>query len=180
MKIAVDKATNAAKRLGAGEDVDPDERKRLKLTVALAKEAVEFSQTALDEAVAKDRAAAVEVRKAQWHTALRAARRLRRCEGECDIEFATAASAFMEKLEAARAATEARLSADEEAEGIRCELAGIDPAARIYRHPHELETRRFMSALDPAYILSTHIEWPAGVQVDFRTIGERNIALAAD
>jgi hypothetical protein len=177
LQIAVDKATAAAKRVGAGEDVDPKESARLKLTVALARETVEFSRTALDEAERLAAAAFVKKEVAQLAVLDQRALRLHRPAGEDLIDVQAKAESFKGAVEKARASEAARLHAKGEAEYLRLRLAGIDPATRPFDFPHTVETRRFLAALPAEWMFEIHVSYPVG-DVRLDELGRRYIATA--
>ena len=179
VKAMQDKAAALAKRIGAGEEVDPAEVAGATLKVALAKEESAIREGALVEARRLAAAAAQEVLKVRRQVALRDAQRLLAPVGAAYHRGADASDAFISAIKEGIAGTEAQMSAAEMAEGLRLELMGAAPDTRPYQFPHELEIRRFMSCLPVEWLREAgNGGFPVG-DVDFRELAERYIARAA-
>lgn len=178
--IAAGNLTDAAGRHGAGEDVDPKELDRLKLTLALAMVAADFSRTAHSESERQEQAAATEVKKALRNVKLRDAKQKLRLVSSAEKAHALSGDTFVTTGKAVLAARADQMATADEAEGLRLELAGIDPNTRPYAYSHELEVRRVMANLPIEWLReAANGGFPVG-SVSFHEISARTLERSAD
>ena len=178
VKAMQDKAAALAKRIGAGEAVDPAEIDGSNLKRALAAADFDLRDDAFVEARRQEAAAAQEELKARRLVALRDAQRLLAPVAAAYDTVADTRDAFVSAIKDGIAATEAQMNAAAVAEGLRLELMGT-PDTRPYQFPHELEIRRFMSCLPVDWLReAANGGFPVG-DVEFRELAARYAARAA-
>ena len=166
----------AKRPLAPGAKLDPAELRQTASAKAVALHELDILRQSHSESDTAVRDAELAVKKAAWQVQTRDARAAYRPLGEARKDVQNKADALWDSIKLAQAAIQNQLHLAGEADAMRDDLIGIDPASRVYQHRHDSDLSRLAVAL-PNELLRA-VRDTMITHVDLRALGESDIARA--